>query len=78
MAMAQDLTPMARWRAMVRDPDGAEWPITASHPVRVATLPWVHRDPFDRLPVAQAMDDGLSLLTADATLKRYGRFVTVV
>lgn len=55
-----------------------ELPITAPHLIRVATLPWVHRDPFDRLLVAQAMEDGLSLLTADATLKRYGRFVTVV
>ena len=26
-----------------------EWPIKAPHLVRVATLPWVHRDPFDRL-----------------------------
>lgn len=55
-----------------------EWPITAPHLVRVASLPWVHRDPFDRLLVAQAMEDGLSLLTGDATLKRYGRFVKVV
>ena len=74
--MAQ--TPMAHDPDGAMACDGAEWSITASHPVRVATLPWVHRDPFDRLLVAQAMDDGLSLLTADAALKRYGRFVTVV
>ena len=55
-----------------------ELAITAPHVLRVATLPWVHRDPFDRLLVAQAMEDGLTLLTADATLKRYGRFVRVV
>jgi PIN domain nuclease of toxin-antitoxin system len=55
-----------------------ELAITAPHVLRVATLPWVHRDPFDRLLVAQAMEDGLTLLTADATLKRYGRFVKVV
>ena len=55
-----------------------EWPIKTPHLVRVATLPWVHRNPFDRLLVAQAMEDGLSLLTADATLKRYGRFVKLV
>ena len=52
-----------------------ELPITAAHLVRVATLPWVHRDPFDRLLVAQALEEGLTLLTVDATLKRYGRFV---
>jgi len=61
------------------DPDGAVTPMAPmAHPVRVASLPWVHRDPFDRLLVAQEMEDGLSLLTADPTLKRYGRFVTVV
>ncbi len=55
-----------------------ELPINAAHLVRVGTLPWVHRDPFDRLLVAQAMEDKLTLLTADATLKRYGRFVKLV
>lgn len=55
-----------------------ELPITAAHLVRVAALPWVHRDPFDRLLVAQAMQEGLTLLTMDATLKRYGRFVKLV
>ena len=46
--------------------------------IRLATLPWVHRDPFDRLLVAQAMEDEITLLTVDATLKRYGRFVKLV
>lgn len=55
-----------------------EMPITAPHLVRVAALPWVHRDPFDRLLVAQAIEDKVTLLTADATLKRYGRFVKLV
>jgi len=41
-------------------------------------LPWVHRDPVDRLLVAQAMVEGLSLLTVDATLKGYGRFTRLV
>ena len=55
-----------------------ELPITAPHLVRVAGLPWVHRDPFDRLLVAQAIEDKLTLLTVDVTLKRYGRFVKLV
>jgi len=55
-----------------------ELPITAPHLVRVGALSWVHRDPFDRLLVAQAIEEDLTLLTADATLKRYGNFVTVV
>jgi PIN domain nuclease of toxin-antitoxin system len=55
-----------------------ELPIHASHIVRVASLPWVHRDPFDRLLVAQAMEEEMTLLTADKVLKGYGRFVRVV
>ncbi len=55
-----------------------ELAIRAPHVVRVATLPWLHRDPFDRLLVAQAMEERLTLLTADATLKGYGRFVRLV
>lgn len=52
--------------------------IAPAHLARVATLPWVHRDPFDRLLVAQALENKLTLLTADTTLKRYGRFVKLV
>lgn len=55
-----------------------ELPIQAAHISRVASLPWVHRDPFDRMLVAQAMEERLTLLTSDAALKGYGRFVKVV
>jgi len=55
-----------------------ELAIAPKHIARVATLPWVHRDPFDRMLVAQALEEGLKLLTADAALKPYGRFVRVV
>ena len=55
-----------------------ELPLRAAHAVRVAALPWIHRDPFDRMLVAQAMEDRLTLLTSDATLAKYGRFVKVV
>lgn len=47
-------------------------PITARHADRVGTLPLHHRDPFDRLLVAQADTDGLSLVSADKNLRRYG------
>jgi PIN domain nuclease of toxin-antitoxin system len=47
-------------------------PITARHADRVGTLPLHHRDPFDRLLVAQAELDGLALATADPQLHRYG------
>jgi PIN domain nuclease of toxin-antitoxin system len=52
--------------------------ITSQHISRVATLPWLHSDPFDRMLVAQALEQSLTLLTADAVLKGYGRCVRVV
>lgn len=42
------------------------------HAARVVVLPWHHRDPFDRLLVAQAMVEGMSLLSHDEQLDAYG------
>lgn len=47
-------------------------PITARHADRVGTLPMHHRDPFDRLLIAQAEIEGLALVSADSELSRYG------
>lgn len=47
-------------------------PITARHADRVGTLPLHHRDPFDRLLIAQTEIDGLTLVSADGELRRYG------
>ncbi|MBS1888884.1 MAG: type II toxin-antitoxin system VapC family toxin [Actinobacteria bacterium] len=47
-------------------------PITARHAARVGTLPMHHRDPFDRLLVAQAEIDGLTLVSGDRLVRRYG------
>ena len=48
-----------------------ELPIEAAHVLAVAQLPPLHRDPFDRLLLAQAEREGLLLITADALLARY-------
>lgn len=48
-----------------------ELPITSQHAVSIDGLPPLHRDPFDRLLVAQATTEGITLLTADAMLARY-------
>ena len=53
-------------------------PVTPVHAVAVKALPWHHRDPFDRLLVAQAKVEGLRLVTAERPLARYGRFVVVI
>jgi Uncharacterized protein conserved in bacteria len=48
-----------------------ELPITAAHAARVTDLPFIHRDPFDRLLIAQSIAEPLTLLTNDALLDRY-------
>jgi PIN domain nuclease of toxin-antitoxin system len=47
-------------------------PVTAIHAQAVERLPWHHRDPFDRLLVAQATTEQLALVTADPRLAAYG------
>lgn len=47
-------------------------PLSLAHTLRVAALPWHHRDPFDRLMIAQCQADGLTLVSADAALTAYG------
>jgi PIN domain nuclease of toxin-antitoxin system len=46
-------------------------PLYMHHALRVAELPLHHRDPFDRLLVAQAQMEGLPLMTADAKIAKY-------
>ena len=48
-----------------------ELPITAAHAAGVTGLPPIHRDPFDRLLIAQSITEPLTLLTNDALLERY-------
>ncbi len=55
-----------------------ELPVTGAHAARVVNLPPVHRDPFDRLLIAQALVEPMRLLTNDAALAHYGDIVTVV
>lgn len=55
-----------------------ELPVTGEHAARVSDLPSIHRDPFDRLLIAQALTEPMHLLTNDAILARYGDIVTVV
>ena len=47
-------------------------PVEVSHALRVAALPPIHGDPFDRLLVAQAQIEGLTILTAGPAIAQYG------
>ena len=48
-----------------------ELPVTARHSEALIPLPWHHRDPFDRLLIAQAQVENLALATADRALAAY-------
>ena len=52
-----------------------ELPVSAAHAAGIRQLPLHHRDPFDRMLVAQALAEPLRLLTADAALAAYGEIV---
>jgi len=46
-------------------------PVTLEHVLETASLPAHHRDPFDRLIIAQARTEGIPLLTSDAVFQKY-------
>lgn len=48
-----------------------ELPVLGQHAVAVDGLPPIHKDPFDRLLIAQALVEGITLLTADAEIAQY-------
>jgi PIN domain nuclease of toxin-antitoxin system len=49
----------------------AELPVTSAHAVATDTLPPIHKDPFDRILVAQALTEGITLLTVDPRVAQY-------
>jgi PIN domain nuclease of toxin-antitoxin system len=53
-------------------------PITGVHAAKVAALPALHKDPFDRMLLAQALSEPMILFTNDGALRPYGSLVTVV
>lgn len=60
-----------RLRKMLITHGYTELPITAEHALKVETLPLLHKDPFDRMLLAQARTEGMLLLTADASVLQY-------
>lgn len=58
-------------RRALLDNGYTELPISGQHTVAVDDLPALHKDPFDRLLVAQATVEGIMLLTADSVVARY-------
>lgn len=58
-------------RRALLDEGYVELDVLGEHAVAVATLPWIHKDPFDRVLIAQAIVEGVELLTVDAQLGLY-------
>jgi len=48
-----------------------ELPVTSEHVVSIDLLPPIHKDPFDHILVAQALAEGITLLTTDTSVARY-------
>jgi PIN domain nuclease of toxin-antitoxin system len=67
-----DIDPELLRRASLENGYG-EIAITGQHATAVRSLASLHKDPFDRLLLAQAHVEGMLLLTADGTVARYGR-----
>ena len=55
-----------------------ELPLTIKHAAATAQLPLLHRDPFDRILIAQAISEPLKLLTADKQLSAYSELIEVI
>ena len=55
-----------------------ELPIRAEHCLAVQTLPWHHKDPFDRLLIAQAQQEQIKLPSCDQSLREYGASVSLL
>jgi PIN domain nuclease of toxin-antitoxin system len=70
--------PPARIVEAARASGFIELPVNLAAALKVATLPPHHRDPFDRLLVAQAMTEPASLYTADARLTAYSELVVCI
>jgi PIN domain nuclease of toxin-antitoxin system len=63
--------PFDRLAAIVADAGFSELPVISGHALEVRHLPLLHRDPFDRLLVAQARHERLILVTRDPDMRRY-------
>jgi PIN domain nuclease of toxin-antitoxin system len=60
-----------RLRRSLLDNGYTELPITSEHAVAIDALPPLHKDPFDRILIAQATVEGITLLTVDKIVARY-------
>lgn len=62
----------------INDEGFKELTVTAKHAAQITKLPLFHRDPFDRILIAQAISEPLRFITADKILQRYSELIEIV
>ncbi|WJR68337.1 type II toxin-antitoxin system VapC family toxin [Neorhizobium sp. CSC1952] len=72
-----ELPPRMLHRVLIES-DFKELAVTASHALEVDMLQPIHKDPFDRILIAQAMWEGMLLLTSDETIAQYNAPIRLV
>ena len=68
----------SRFRRRLMENGYNELAVHGSHVLALQALPAIHRDPFDRILIAQAIDEGLTLLTSDADVAAYPASIRLV
>ena len=71
VALRRLTAPLAEMPRALADAAFLELPVSISQTHELAQLPPLHRDPFDRLLIAQARTEGLTLVTRDRVIRRY-------
>ena len=77
-ADAPVLDPTAWWQRYVTMQSVTVLPIHAYHLKHLDTLPLLHKDPFDRILISQAIHEGFRLVTCDEAVRRYHEFAGMV
>ena len=72
-----DVDPNLLYRGLLEN-GYKELDITAQHALLTGTLPMLHKDPFDRILLAQSIAEGISLLTSDSIMVKYPAPVILV
>jgi PIN domain nuclease of toxin-antitoxin system len=67
-----------RLRKMLIAHGYAELAVTTEHVLKIYSLPFLHKDPFDRLLIAQARTEGMLVLTGDVSVSQYQESVLAV
>lgn len=70
--------PLTQWfAAMLQHHELTELPVSSSISITATSLPTLHKDPFDRLIIAAAIEKNLTIITSDQTIQKYPEITTL-